>query len=53
MGMHQVRHPLFFIVARRKAIVLPTIGTLRYAHSMGKKVIMWYISGINKPRATS
>jgi hypothetical protein len=38
VGMHQVRYTLFVIVARRKFIILLSIGTQRSFHSMrGRK----------------
>jgi hypothetical protein len=54
VGMHEVRHPLFVIVTRRKAIMHnSTIGTQRYAHFVGRKAIMWHLVGRRKPHSTS
>jgi hypothetical protein len=51
--MHQARHPLFFIVARRKAIELPVVGIPRYVPSMGRKAILRHLARRSKPHATS
>jgi hypothetical protein len=49
--MHKVRHPLFFIAARRKSIALSTVGTQNHAHSIGRKFIVRHIVGRIKSHA--
>jgi hypothetical protein len=53
MGIHHLRHPLFVIDVGIKSIVLSSVGTLRYAHSMGRKSIVYHLVGRTKPHARS
>ena len=52
-GIHHVRHPLFFIVARKKGIVLLVIGDQRYIHFVERRAIMWHLTGRRNPHDPS
>jgi hypothetical protein len=52
-GMHQARHPLHVIAARRKATKLSIVAILRYVHSSGRRAILRFLFRRSNPHATS
>ena len=51
-GINHVRHALFFIVARKKSIVLLVIDNQRYIHFVEQRAIMWHLTRRIKPNET-
>ena len=51
--MHQIRHPLFGVVVRRKAIVLLVVGIHTYVHFAGIKDTLRHLTGSSKPCSIS
>ena len=52
-GIHHVRNPLLFIVARKESIVLLVIGNQMYIHFVERRAIMWHLTGRRNPHDPS